>query len=91
MKHMDWAKGETNPKQPWLDESRDDGKDWALLKLQDAMKISGVECWELSPSQETFLIKTTERLLKEKGETWLKENQARLKAELRMIFDEYLG
>jgi hypothetical protein len=59
-----------------------------LITLQEAMKLSGVENWTLTPSQQNFLVKSTNNLLQRHPPEWFKENQERLKIELQQVFNE---
>jgi len=56
------------------------------ITLQEAMKLNGIEDWELTPSQERYLIKSTEDSLIKHNKEWFQENQGRLKAELKIVF-----
>jgi len=58
------------------------------LTLEEAMKLSGVEDWTLTPSQQKFLIESTTDLLQRHPPEWFKENQARLQLELKQVFNE---
>jgi hypothetical protein len=59
-----------------------------MLTLQKAMKLAGIEDWTLTPSQKTFLLKSTARLLKRYPPEWFQENQRRLQEELKVVFQE---
>jgi hypothetical protein len=59
-----------------------------MLTLQKATKLNGIDDWTLTPSQKTFLLKSTERLLKQYSPEWFQENQRRLKEELKVVFRE---
>ncbi|HUV58529.1 MAG TPA: hypothetical protein VMW09_00260 [Desulfatiglandales bacterium] len=58
------------------------------VTLQTAMKLLGIEDWTLTPPQQKFLLKSTERLLKEQGEEWFQKGQKRLQDELKIVFQE---
>jgi hypothetical protein len=60
------------------------------ITLEKAMKLAGVETWTLTPSQQKFLIVSTEHLLQRHPEEWFlqKQNQNRFKVELKQVFNE---
>jgi hypothetical protein len=58
------------------------------VTLQEAMKLSGIEDWTLTPSQQKYLIVSTEGLLARHPPEWFKEHQSRFKVELEQVFNE---
>ncbi len=42
----------------------------------------------MTPSQQKFLVESTQRLVDENGEKWVVENRARLQEELELVFKE---
>ena len=59
-----------------------------MITLQDAIKLSGVEDWTLTPRQKIFLLESTRDLLDKHDPAWFQENRERLKDDLRLIFKE---
>ena len=60
------------------------------ITLEEAIKLSGVESWTLTPPQKKFLIESRSSLLERHPKEWPLENQERLKVKLEMIFKDYL-
>lgn len=63
-------------------------EDMILLTLSEAMKLSGMEGWSLTPKEEKFLIKSTTNLVNRNGKEWVIKHQARLRDEFEMISKE---
>ena len=58
------------------------------MALQEAMKLNGIEDWTLTPSQEKFLVESTEGLLEKYDKEWFQKGQKRLQDELKIVFKE---
>jgi len=52
------------------------------------MELSGIQGWKLTRPQKEFLLEGTEEMLNRLGAEWFKENQWRLREELRIVFKE---
>jgi len=63
-------------------------EEMTLLTLSEAMKLSGMEGWSLTPKEEKFLIKSTTNLVNRNGKEWVIKHQARLRDEFEMISKE---
>jgi len=60
------------------------------ITLEEATSLAGISDWTLTPSQQKFLIESTEDLLTRHPKEWFLEpqNQNRFKVELEQIFKE---
>ena len=65
-------------------ERRNYGKE--PITLQEAMRLYGIEDWTLSPAEQTFLIRSTTRLIQEYGEHWIVKNQEGLQKQLEAAY-----
>ena len=53
-----------------------------------AMTLNGIEDWQMTPLQQQFWLKSTERLMKEYPTEWLLENKTLLQEQLMMLFQQ---
>ena len=58
------------------------------IDLKVAMSHNAVEGWKMTLSQKKHLVQSTQELLQKHPLEWFKENQERLKEELKIVFKE---
>ncbi len=62
-----------------------------MITVKEARELNGVEDWELSPSQEKFLVDSTEEILKKHDRKWFEENLNCNRRQLEIIFNGFLA
>ena len=56
------------------------------VEVSEAMKLYGIEDWNLTPEEQQFLVKSASHLIKEHGKHWIVKNQEGLQKELESAF-----
>jgi hypothetical protein len=56
------------------------------LEVSEAMKLYGIQDWDLTPKEQQFLVKSATHLIKEHGKHWIVKNQEGLQKELETAF-----
>ena len=56
------------------------------LEVSEAIKLYGIEDWNLTPEEQQFLVKSATHLIKEHGKNWIVKNQDGLQKELESAF-----
>jgi hypothetical protein len=62
-----------------------------MEKILEFKRLNGIENWTLTPSQQEYLIISTEDLLKNHTKEWFKVNQKHRQEELESIFKEIVS
>jgi hypothetical protein len=62
-----------------------------MEKILEFKRLNGIENWTLTPSQQEYLILSTEDLLKNHTKEWFKVNQKHRQEELESIFKEIVS
>ena len=74
----------------WLNGPEDSA--WCMKRTgicsHAAMTLNGIDDWQMTPLQQQFWLKSTERLMKEYPTEWLLENKSLLQEQLMMLFQE---
>ena len=62
-----------------------------MEKILEFKRLNGIEDWTLTPSQQKYLIISTEDLLKNHTREWFKVNQRHRQDESKFIFKEIVS
>jgi hypothetical protein len=56
------------------------------VEVSEAIKMYGIENWNLTPEEQQFLVRSATHLTKEHGKHWIVKNQEGLQKEIESAF-----